>query len=101
MRNPKPDLVQKLKTWKGRALTHVVLNEAADEIERIRAQRDEARAEVDLKGSRLDDALDEIERLRAENARLLGGECSRSGPADIPALDNVNTQEGRVPWSSI
>ena len=31
--------------------------DAADEIERLRA-------EIDLKGSRLDDALDEIERLR-------------------------------------
>lgn len=33
---PKNDLVQKLRTWKGRALTHVVLAEAADEIERLR-----------------------------------------------------------------
>ena len=32
----KTDLVQKLRTWKGKALTHVVLNEAADEIERLR-----------------------------------------------------------------
>lgn len=32
----KVDLVEKLRTWKGRALTHVVLNEAADEIERLR-----------------------------------------------------------------
>jgi hypothetical protein len=36
---------------------------AADEIER-------SRKEVDLKGYRLDDALDEIERLRAENEVL-------------------------------
>ena len=31
------DLVQKLRTWKGKALTHVVLKEAADEIERLRS----------------------------------------------------------------
>lgn len=62
---PKVDLVQKLRTWKGHALTHVVLAEAADE----------------------------IERLRAENARLLGGGRSRSGPADIPALDDVDVQD--------
>ena len=37
------DLVQKLRTWKGKALTHVVLKEAADEIERLRAKLEEAR----------------------------------------------------------
>lgn len=42
---------------------YALQEEAADEIERLRA-------EIDLKGSRLDDAIDEIERLRAEVARL-------------------------------
>ena len=37
MAKVKIDLVQKLRTWNGRALTHVVLNQAADEIERLRA----------------------------------------------------------------
>lgn len=36
MPKTKVDLVQKLRTWKGHALTHVVLNEAADEIEMLR-----------------------------------------------------------------
>lgn len=38
MPKTKVDLVEKLRTWKGHALTHVVLNEAADEIERLRAK---------------------------------------------------------------
>lgn len=48
----KSELVQKLRTWKGKALTHVVLNEAADEIERLR------RREVEL--------LRQVETMRAE-----------------------------------
>lgn len=42
----KSDLVQKLRTWKGRALTHVVLNEAADEIERLRKRESELLEQV-------------------------------------------------------
>lgn len=42
---------------------NALLIEAADDIDRLRA-------EIDLKGSRLDDALDEIERLRAVVAEI-------------------------------
>ncbi len=67
---------------------HPLCKEAADEIERLRAQRDEARAEVDLKGSRLDDALDEIERLRSALA-LACGELSGYGPHTNSSPDHL------------
>lgn len=42
----------------------------AREIERLQAEIERLRQEVDLKGSRLDDALDEIERLRSRIVAL-------------------------------
>jgi hypothetical protein len=32
----KQDIVETLRTWKGKALTPVIMNKAADEIERLR-----------------------------------------------------------------
>ena len=44
--------------------------ELRDEIERLREERDTARAEASMKGYQLDDALDKIERLRAAGDAL-------------------------------
>lgn len=59
------DIVTQLRLRAAHATDDYLSYAAADEIERLREERDTARVEASIKGYRLDDALDEIERLRA------------------------------------
>ena len=76
------DTVNRLRIWadgmekQKNVVVSVLMSEAADEIERLRAERDEAMDEISLLRSTVTDCNIEIEQLRKERDEARRGMCN-------------------------
>jgi regulator of protease activity HflC (stomatin/prohibitin superfamily) len=84
------DIVEQLRSWeRGAAMRPTLYDEAADEIERLRAtvsdMHRDAEVRADERWKMIDERDERIERLRAENERLTERTCSM---LDLPCEDH-------------